>query len=74
MRRLTSFDYLTGIDDFSRMGVLRFKLSAESFPDKPCFPKIVELTIMEDEDYIFHDLCLDFIMLGNYAKAYECGD
>lgn len=27
IRRLTSFDYLTGIDDFSRMGALRFKLS-----------------------------------------------
>ncbi len=27
IRRLTSFDHLTGIDDFSRMGALRFKLS-----------------------------------------------
>lgn len=26
VRRLTSFDYLIGIDDFSRMGALRFKL------------------------------------------------
>ena len=30
MRRLTSFDYLTGIDDFSRMGALRFKLSPDN--------------------------------------------
>lgn len=29
VRRLTSFDYLTGIDDFSRMGALRFKLSPD---------------------------------------------
>lgn len=29
VRRLTSFDYLTGIDDFSRMGALRFKLTAD---------------------------------------------
>lgn len=27
IRRLTSFDHLTGIDDFSRMGALRFKVS-----------------------------------------------
>lgn len=27
IRRLTSFDYLAGIDDFSRMGALRFKVS-----------------------------------------------
>ena len=29
VRRLTSFDYLTGIDDFSRMGGFRFKESPE---------------------------------------------
>lgn len=29
VRRLTSFDYLTGIDDFSRMGALRFKYSPD---------------------------------------------
>ena len=29
VRRLTSFDYLTGIDDFSRMGALRFKLAPD---------------------------------------------
>lgn len=29
VRRLTSFDYLMGIDDFSRMGALRFKSSPE---------------------------------------------
>lgn len=29
VHRLTSFDYLTGIDDFSRMGALRFKLSPD---------------------------------------------
>ena len=29
VRRLTSFDYLTGLDDFSRMGALRFKTSVE---------------------------------------------
>ncbi len=29
VHRLTSFDYLMGIDDFSRMGALRFKLSPE---------------------------------------------
>ena len=30
LRRLTSFDFLTGIDDFSRMGALRFKQSSDS--------------------------------------------
>ena len=29
VHRLTSFDYLTDIDDFSRMGALRFKLSPD---------------------------------------------
>ena len=29
VRRLSSFDYLTGIDDFSRMGALRFKFSPD---------------------------------------------
>ncbi len=29
LRRLTSFDYLTGIDDYSRMGALRFKTSPD---------------------------------------------
>ena len=30
LRKLSSFDYLTGIDDFSRMGGLRFKWDQES--------------------------------------------
>lgn len=47
VRRLSSFDYLTGIDDYSRMGGFRFKESAEgdfiNVSDTLCIPPLTNL-------------------------------